>query len=89
MYHYKCLVYLSSTLGLRSRATSGRSVVFPNGNTGYDFVATGNLLATRTILLLLLLSVKKVRWLLEQPANSAFPDLERWRWFLDRVTVAG
>ena len=71
----------------RCRATSGRTVITPLGHCGYPFVATGNLLAHRAILILLLLSAKHVRWLLEQPANSAFPDLPRWAWFLKRVTV--
>ena len=73
----------------RCRATSGRSVVFPLGNTGYAFVKAGTLLANRTIVLLLLLSAKNIRWLLEQPANSCFPDLPRWRWLLSRVTATG
>ena len=73
---------------LRCRATSGRTIFHPLGHVGYGFVRTGNVLAHRTILLLLLLSAKKVRWLLEQPSNSCFADLPRWRWFLSLVTVA-
>ena len=59
-------------LELRSRATSGRDeIICPNGNAGYGFVATGNLLLGRICLICLLLSCRKVRWLLEQPSMSA------------------
>ena len=57
-------------LCLRSRATSGRSIVFPLGHKAYAFVQRGNLLLCRVVLLLMLCSYKKARFLLEQPAGS-------------------
>ena len=78
-----------NVFGIRSRATSGRCPIHPDGNRNYNFVATGNLLGARVIVLLLLMSAKSCRWLLEQPANSVFDELPLWRWLLARVTAAG
>ena len=49
---------------------------------------TGNVLAERVVFILLLMSMKKIRWLLEQPANTILDDLPCWRWLLSRVPAA-
>ena len=73
---------------LRSRATSGRSAITPLGHCGFSFVSKGNLLLARVVLLLMVASFKKARWLLEQPQGSTMPEHPRWSWFVDRVPVS-
>ena len=92
-----CRVFLNSLLGLvpgghlgatlRSRATSGRTIIHPLGNWGYDFVARGNLLLARVMVILLICSYKQVRFLLEQPAGSCLALHPRWEWFCEHVSV--
>ena len=82
--NHQCLLLLQ----LRSRATSGRSVICPEGNKGYTFVASGNLLLSRTMMLLLVASCRGCRFLLEQPGQSCMSLHPRWNWFVDRVSVA-
>ncbi|CAJ1350123.1 unnamed protein product, partial [Effrenium voratum] len=54
----------------------------------YSFVSIGNCLAARTAVLLLLISYRQARWLLEQPAQSFFSQLPCWeRWLCSRVNV--
>ena len=72
----------------RSRATSGRSILFPLGNTDYGFVQMGNLLASRLILLLYICSWKCLRWIVEQPEGTAFPLLPRWQEFHEIAKAA-
>ena len=78
---------LTTTLCPRSRFTSGRSVITPEGNTGYQFVREGNVLLGRVVLLVLVASSMGIRWLVEQPSNSILAELPRWRWLLNRVRV--
>ena len=66
---------------LRSRSTSGRNAITPEGNRGYGFVHVGNVLLGRICLLALFLSAFKVRWLLEQPATSCV-DIHPWMDYL-------
>ena len=75
-------------LQLRSRAVSGRTVIHPHGNVGYPFVAKGNLLLCRSIMLLLVAASRGCRFLLEQPGQSCLSLHPRWQWFVDRVSVA-
>ena len=72
----------------RSRATAGRSILFPLGNTQYDFVRLGNKLAARVVLLVLLSSWKCCRWIIEQPSGSSLCLLPRFQW-LWTVVQAG
>ena len=60
----------------------------PEGNKGYEFVAAGNLLLIRRMMLLLVASSRGCRFLLEQPAQSCLSLHPRWDWFVDRVCVA-
>ena len=65
---------------LRSRHTAGRDTTNNwVGNTGYDFVRIGNLLLARVVLMVLICSAKGVRWLIEQPENSALPHHPRFQ----------
>lgn len=61
----------------------------PYGNSGYPFVEEGNVLATRTILLILIAQWKGLRWVLEQPDGSFFPQLPRFQWLLKILKVRG
>ena len=72
----------------RSRATSGRSASCPRGNVGFEFVAAGNKLAARVCILLLLMSYKQTRWLLEQPAQSCLGTMPCFEWLSARVQAA-
>ena len=79
---------LNQLLDLRSRAVSGRSIIFPHGNEGVQFVKTGNLLLARTVMLLLLAASRGCRYLLEQPGSSCLPVHPRFSWFVERVEVS-
>ena len=68
---------------------SGRSIICPLGNQGIPFVAKGNLLLCRVMLLLVLAASKGCRYLLEQPGSSCLPYHPRWAWFVERVAAAG
>ena len=48
-----------------------------------------NTLATRTILLILVAQWKGLRWILEQPDGSFFPQLPRFQWLLKILKVRG
>ena len=65
---------------LRCRFTSGRTYLTPWGNTGYTFVRVGNMLSSRSVLLILLASICNLKWVLEQPRNSFLEDLPRFQW---------
>ena len=75
-------------LELRSRYTSGRTPINPLGNVGYHYVMQGNVLLSRVIIIILICSAKKVRWLLEQPSGSCVSDHPRWQWLLQRVRAS-
>ena len=79
----------NNLLILRCRHTAGRSSLQPYGNSGYQFVEDGNTLATRTILLILVAQWKGLRWILEQPDGSFFPQLPRFQWLLKILKVRG
>ena len=52
-------------------------------------MSIGNCLAARTAVLLLLISYRQARWLLEQPAQSFFSQLPCWeRWLCSRVNAS-
>lgn len=72
----------------RSRGTSQRDAVFPLGNVGYGYVATGNLLCSRVVLLLWLCSSRGVRWILEQPRGSSVGLHPRFRLLQEHVRDA-
>ena len=71
----------------RSRYTSGRTIFCPYGNTAYEFVETGNILACRCILLCIVASWRKLRWVLEHPDNTFLRELPRWQWLISTIQV--
>ncbi len=73
----------------RSRHTSGRDVLRPYGYQHRAFVDEGNTLACRCILLIIVATWRKLRWLLEQPLQSCLPDLPRFQWMLSVVEADG
>ena len=70
---------------VRSRYTSGRCIFIPYGNEGLDFVAVGNCLGLRTILLCIVASFLGLRWLLEQPSRSTMEELPEFQYLLKVV----
>ena len=72
---------------IRSRHTSGRTFLCPYGLQWHDFVGVGNILATRCILLVLVASWRKLRWILEQPLGSCMEDPPRFQWLLSLLKV--
>ena len=72
----------------RSRATSGRSPLVPEGNEQYAFVREGSLLGCRVVLLCLLLAMRGVRFFVEQPAQSCLDEQPRFEEMLRRIQVA-
>ena len=77
----------SSNSHLRSRYTSGRSVFCPLGDESRKFVAEGNRLASRLILMLYVCVSQGCIFLLEQPEGSIFSSHPRWQEFLEIVQV--
>lgn len=74
---------------LRSRGTSQRRLWQPLGNTKIPFVALGNTLISRCVLLCYLASARGVRWVVEQPSSSSMPDHPRWGGLRSQVKVRG
>ena len=72
-------------IGPRSRGTHGRDFWRPLGNCGYGFVAVGNLLACRCILLIYVAVSRGLKFILEQPDGSALPLHPRWEELLGHV----
>ena len=72
----------------RSRATSGRSPLVPEGNEQYTFVREGSLLGCRVVLLCLLLAMRGVRFFIEQPAQSCLDEQPRFEEMLRLIQVA-
>lgn len=71
---------------MRSCHTSGRDVWNDFlGNTGYEFVRVGNLLASRLVLMLLIVSSRGGRWLVEQPEGSTLPNHPLFQQLLSTV----
>lgn len=71
------------TRHVRSRWTSGRTHVKPEGHTGYNFVSAGNTLCARVALILYVAAWRGLRWAIEQPRTSFLPNMPRlqqiWR----------
>lgn len=88
-YFHAIMFYINFLLQLsihgRCRFTAGRSALLPYGNKGYDFVQLGTVLACRCILLILVATYRKLRWVLEQPDSSILPALPQWQWLLGTV----
>ena len=81
------MTYVSTTL--RSRGTSQRHLWQPLGNTEIPFVALGNTLISRCVLLCFLASARGVRWVVEQPSSSTMSDHPRWGELRRQVKVLG
>lgn len=71
----------------RCRYTSGRTYLSPYGNTGYHFVAVGNILSARAALMCFLAAACGLRFLLEQPSGSFLEDLPRFQWLWGQLKV--
>jgi len=70
-----------------SRGTHGRDFWRPLGNCGYGFVAVGNLLACRCILLIYVAVSRGLKFILEQPDGSSLPLHPRWEELLGHVQI--
>lgn len=70
---------------LRSRHTSGRTFLTPQGNERHDFVRDGNLLSARVAILLMVCAARNLRWVLEQPSASILPDMPWFQKLWDQI----
>ena len=87
----KLLGLLSSFLYcscVRSRATSGRSAINPDGNSGYGFVHAGTVLLIRAVFIILVVATRNCVWLLEQPSSSCVMDHCAIEWLMERAPEA-
>ncbi|CAE7797998.1 unnamed protein product [Symbiodinium sp. CCMP2592] len=64
---------------LTSRAVTGRNVFKPLGNQVHEFVLQGNVLSSRTALLVYLAQWLRLRWVIEQPDGSFLPEMPRFQ----------
>jgi hypothetical protein len=64
-----------------SRYTSTRTALFPSGLPGIipDFAILGNILLSRTVLLVRIGIYKNCQWLLEQPSSTFVPRMPRFQ----------
>ena len=85
IYIYLSIYLFLSYLGPRSRVTHGRDFWRPLGNCGYGFVAVGNLLGCRCILLIYVAVSRGLKFILEQPDGSSLPLHPRWEELLGHV----
>lgn len=68
--HNACSIHGTSSLPLRSRASTLRSPKRPMGRPDSEAVRNGNILACRCFILLLVASCKGCWWIMEQPSTS-------------------
>ena len=71
----------------RCRFTAGRCCFIPYGHEGLDFVARGNVLATRTILMCIVASFMELNWILEQPSESNMEELPEFQFLLSIISA--
>ena len=64
------LVWWCQMFHARSRGSSGRTVCEPMGNLSYESVRTGNYIAVRTLIVLIVVAALQCWTILEQPKNS-------------------
>ena len=63
----------------RSRGTSGRNCLNPLGNDNREFVKSGNILSSRTALVVHVCVCRSLRYLVEQPDGSFLPNMPRYQ----------
>lgn len=71
----------------RCHHTSGRNTFRPYGNEEFTFVKTGNTLACRVVLMVILCSYMNLRWVVEQPSGSSMEYLPRYQELWSLVTA--
>ena len=71
----------------RCHHTSGRNTFRPYGNEEFIFVKTGNTLACRVVLMVILCSFMNLRWVVEQPSGSSMEYLPRYQELWSLVTA--
>ena len=72
---------------MRSRHTSGRTPFNPMGNSHFGFVASGNLLCSRVVLLIYTCELLGLRYLVEQPGSSFLGNMPRRQQLLKNLEV--
>lgn len=70
-----------------SRHTSGRTIVCPLGNPMVQSVEEGNLMVSRTILLIHLLLSKRCMFVIEQPMGSVMEQHPRFAALIESVDI--
>ena len=71
----------------RCHHTSGRNTFRPYGNEDFTFVKTGNTLACRVVLMIILCCFMNLRWVLEHPSGSFMELLPRYQELWSLVTA--
>lgn len=70
-----------------NRSTAGRKIWKILGREDREGVRLANLMVSRLVLLLVLMSIKGVWWIVEQPASSLMEYHPRWQWYVKRFAV--
>lgn len=90
-YHHNEIIHndVSIIKQPRCQYTSGRSHFRPYGFEHFIFVKTGNELACRVALMIMVASWMGLRWILEQPSTSSMDILPRFQelWGMVNVSV--
>eukprot|EP00969_Alexandrium_andersonii_P025110 1097310-Alexandrium_andersonii.AAC.1 len=72
-----CSTWINLNMG-----TSGRSDALPLGRIYHKSVAAANMMVSRIVLLLVILTAKDVWWITEQPRGSRLEKHPRWQWLV-------
>lgn len=85
MFLWKEASFLSSSCEPRSRGSTGRTTIEPEGNQSYESVWKGNVIAARTLVLMYVAAALGAWWVLEQPVNSLMQELPCFQRFSKQI----
>ena len=71
------------------RSSSHRSFLAPLGDAGLSWVAAGNKMVSRVVLLIVVVMVRGATFVLEQPRGSLMRRHPRWVWLVDAMLKVG
>lgn len=71
----------------RSKGTTKRSAIQPEGDVSAPSVRAGNKILCRTLVLLFVCAALQVWWILEQPKGSCMEDHPAFQYFMRQVTT--
>ena len=70
-----------------NRGTSARARWQPLGNEELESASSANVMVARLVLVILILEIKNVWWVLEQPASSLMQHHGKFKWLCDTIDV--